>query len=310
MSKKSNRWIVNLMMALGLIAFLGVGTLPFWNMPKETAAGSSTITPASAQDNSLEREQLEAEAKGYELVVQREPENETALRGLLDSKLKLNDLPGAIGALEKLVALKPEQQDYAILLAQAKQQYGDREGAAAVYRQILAAEPGNIKALQGLVNLLLAENSPEAAIGLLSDTLNAAQKSNQIQPGSVNEVSVRVILGEVYASLGRYAEAIATYDRATTADPGDFRPILGKAIVLQQQGKVEEASPLFASATQLAPSQYRDRIQQLAKAPAPSSSEPSSEPSTETTTETTTEPSTETTTETTTEPSTEDAESE
>lgn len=284
-SKKSNRWIVNLIIALGIVALLGWAILPFWNVAKETAGVNSAITPASVQDNSLDREQLEAQAKGYELVVQREPENETALRGLLETKLKLNDLPGSIEALEKLVALKPEQRDYAILLAQAKQQNGDREGAAAVYRQILAAEPGNIKALQGLVNLLLVENSPEAAIGLLSDTLNAAEKSNQIQPGSVNEVSVRVILGEVYASLGRYAEAIATYNEATIADPQDFRPVLGKAIVFQQQGKLEEASPLFASATQLAPSQYRDRIQELAKAPEPPSSEPSAEPSAEPSTE-------------------------
>ena len=276
-SKKSNRWIVNLMMAVGLIAFLGLGTLPFWNMPKETAGGSSAITPASAQDNSLEREKLEAEAKGYELVVQREPGNATALRGLLDTKLKLNDLPGVIEALEKLVELKPEQKDYPILLAQAKQQNGDREGAAAVYRQILAAEPGNVKALQGLVNLLLVENSPEAAIGLLSDTLKAAEQTNQIEPGSVNVVSVRVILGEVYASLGRYAEAIATYDEASKADPQDFRPLLGKAIVLQKQGKIEEASPLFASATELAPSQYRDRIQELAKTPEPQGSEATTE---------------------------------
>lgn len=268
-SKKSNRWIVNLMMAVGLIAFLGLGTLPFWNMPQETAGDSSAITPASAQDNSLEREKLEAEAKGYELVVQREPGNATALRGLLDTKLKLNDLPGVIEALEKLVELKPEQKDYPILLAQAKQQNGDREGAAAVYRQILAAEPGNVKALQGLVNLLLVENSPEAAIGLLSDTLKAAEQTNQIEPGSVNVVSVRVILGEVYASLGRYAEAIATYNEASKADPQDFRPLLGKAIVLQKQGKIEEASPLFASATELAPSEYRDRIQELAKIPEP-----------------------------------------
>lgn len=268
-SKKSNRWIVNLMMAVGLIAFLGLGTLPFWNMPQETAGDSSAITPASAQDNSLEREKLEAEAKGYELVVQREPGNATALRGLLDTKLKLNDLPGVIEALEKLVELKPEQKDYPILLAQAKQQNGDREGAAAVYRQILAAEPGNVKALQGLVNLLLVENSPEAAIGLLSDTLKAAEQTNKIEPGSVNLVSVRVILGEVYASLGRYAEAIATYDEASQADPQDFRPLLGKAIVLQKQGKIEEASPLFASATELAPSEYRDRIQELAKIPEP-----------------------------------------
>lgn len=232
----------------------------------EPAANQAKPAPTQTV-NTLPREELEAQARGYELVLQREPDNETALQGLLEVKLKLQDLPGAINVLEKLVRLKPEQTNYAVLLAQAKEQTGDREAAAQVYRQILTAQPGNTNALDGMVKLLLAENRPEAAIGLLQETLKTAPQANQIAPNSIDVVSVQVILGQVYAQQQRYAEAIAVYDEAMKVDQKDFRPILGKALVLKRQGKTEEASQLFKVAADLSPAQYRDQIKQLAAQP-------------------------------------------
>ncbi len=115
------------------------------------------------------------------------------------------------------------------------------------------------------MNLLLLESRPEAAIGLLEDTLKTAPQANQIQPGSIDVVSVQVILGQVYADQQRYEEAIAVYDEAMKSEPEDFRPIYAKAIVWQNQGKLAEAKPLFETAAQLAPPQYRDQIQQQAQ---------------------------------------------
>jgi tetratricopeptide (TPR) repeat protein len=255
---------------LGLVAFVGIGLAPIITpivngvMGSAQTTGSNTAATPTTTPNSQQGD-LEAQARGYELVVQREPDNETALRGLLETRLKLQDIPGAIAALEKLVALNPERTDYAVLLAQGKQQIGDRDGASTVYRSILETQPGNINALQGYVNLLLIESRPEAAIGLLEDTLKTAPQANQIQPGSIDVVSVQVILGQVYADQQRYEEAIAVYDEAMKAQPEDFRPIYAKAIVWQNQGKLAEAKPLFETAAQLAPPQYRDQIQQQAQ---------------------------------------------
>lgn len=267
MSEKRGRWKLNLVLFIGLLAFLGIGLSPLVSGVVESIQGTNETEAVSTPTTPTNPQQadLEAQARGYELVVQREPDNETALRGLLETRLKLQDLPGTIVALEKLVQLKPERTDYAVLLAQAKQQTGDREGAADVYRTILEKQPGNINALQGYVNLLLQENLPEAAIGLLQDTLKTAPQANQIQPGSIDVVSVQVILGQVYADQQRYEEALAVYDEAIKADPEDFRPIYAKAIVLNNQGKTADAKPLFETAAKLAPPQYRDRIKQEAQ---------------------------------------------
>ena len=50
------------------------------------------------------------------------------------------------------------------------------------------------------------------------------------------------------------------YDQAIKKDPKDFRPVLAKAMLLKEQGKITEAKPLFDSAVALAPAQYKDEI--------------------------------------------------
>ncbi|MFS8117966.1 MAG: tetratricopeptide repeat protein [Microcoleus sp.] len=63
---------------------------------------------------------LAAQERGYETVLRREPQNMTALEGLANVRLEMNNAKGAIEPLEKLVKLNPDRADYQALLAQAK----------------------------------------------------------------------------------------------------------------------------------------------------------------------------------------------
>ena len=114
---------------------------------------------------------------------------------------------------------------------------------------------------------------------MLQETLKTAPQANQIEPNTIDVVSVQTILGQVYAQQERYAEAIAVYDEAMKVDEKDFRPVVGKALVLRRQGNNEQATQLFNVAVELAPAQYRDQIKQLAAQPAIPAPAPSPAPS-------------------------------
>ncbi|MFN4876558.1 MAG: tetratricopeptide repeat protein [Aphanizomenon sp.] len=290
MSELRNRWIVRVVLGFAVVAFVGVSIIPILTaMNKPQSSPQNQANGDHKISLSEQKSKLEDQVRGYELVLQKDPENQTALKGLLQARLQLlsqkspgevkpADIQVVIEPLEKLAKLNPQKSEYGVLLAQAKQQIGDKEGAAETYRTILTTKPGDLKALQGMVSLQLNEKRPEAAIGVLQESLAAAKQANTIQPGSVDVVAVTVLLGSVYASEGKDDKAISTYDEAIKKDAQDFRPILAKAMLFKQQGKVNEAKLLFDSATALAPAQYKDEINKAASNPTPTAPPTESSP--------------------------------
>jgi len=276
--KRNNRWFIIIVSGIAAIALIGVPLAASLSGLSQSSSQVTSSPSASASPSAESQKQLEETARGYQAVLQREPNNQTALRGLVDVRIQQRDVKGAIAPLEKLAELNPTEADYGILLAQAKQQLQDREGAAEAYRKILAAQPGNPKALNGLVALLLEQQRPEAAVGVLQDALKTAEEANKIKPGSVDVTAVQMLLGQVYATQSRFDEAIAVFDKAMERDRQDYRPIVGKALVLQDQGKDAEAKPLFVSAEALAPAQFKDRIKQLAAGKPPVPAAPTASP--------------------------------
>ena len=252
--------------------FLGRSTLSplFGSIFKPQPAGQNAATPVVDSTTAAKQTELETQAKGFEAVLQRQPEDRTALTELVNTRIELarigaGNLQDTIEPLEKLAKLNPNDNQYSILLAQTKQHTGDLEGAATVYRSMLEAKPGNIEAMEGLVTLLMAQKRPEAAIALLQDTLDTAPNLNKIQPKTVDETSVKLLLASVYAEQQRYNEAIAIYDDTIKTNKDDFRPLWGKGAILQLQGKTDEAKSLFNAATELAPAKYKDQIKAKVK---------------------------------------------
>ena len=79
---------------------------------------STTASQSAYPDAPSPTEQLQSQAKGYAKVLEREPENPTALLGLLQISLQTGDLKTAISPLKKLVKIYPERKDLSNLLAE------------------------------------------------------------------------------------------------------------------------------------------------------------------------------------------------
>ncbi len=274
MSQARNRWMLYLVLGFVAVAFIGVSVAPLiagfnnGQSSNEEAVNVrntlKTSSPAAAQISKLKQD-----VQFYQRLSQEEPENTAALKRLIESRLQLlslkqGDIKAVIEDLEKLVKKAPEQAEYAVLLGQAKQQVGDKEGAAKAFRSALQAKPGDSKVLEAYVSLLLQQKRPQQAISLLKDNLSTAAKANKVEPGSIDVTAVQTLLGSVYAKEKRYGEAISAFDVAIKNNKQDFRPVMAKALLLKQQGKIDEAKPLFTKAAELAPVQYKDEINRQA----------------------------------------------
>ena len=258
MKKKRSSWIY-LILGVMLFSLITVSALPLIGSVVEGQQFAKNSNNETITLSGQQLAMLEAEASGYQKVLEREPNNETALNGLLEIRLQQKDLSGAIAPLEKLAKLHPQQTEYAILLAQTKQQLNDYEGAAAVYNDLLAEHPGDIYALSGITNLYLVRDLPERAIALLKKTIQLASQDSPMA-ASIDREAVELLLGDLYTNQERYGEAIALYDEVAKANTDDFRPILAKALVFEKQGDLTAAKPFLEQAYVAAPEAYKDLI--------------------------------------------------
>ncbi len=252
MFQKRSPWIsvILIVMVLSLLGFSG--------LPQ--TIGLFSVNPVSATNVPVESGSLDREAKGYESVLEREPNNDFVLSKLLEVRLQQRDFQEAIDPLERLIKLHPEQAEYQIFLARTKLELKDIAAAETIYRQILQQQPANLEALTGIVSLFLEQKQAPKAIALLEKTLQEAE-SKRIE---VDRTAVELLLAGVYSQQEDFERASAIYDRAVTAEPEDFRPLLSKALLLKQQGKVTESQAIFDRAKAIAPEGIKEQLARIA----------------------------------------------
>ncbi|MCF4969224.1 tetratricopeptide repeat protein [Nostoc sp. CMAA1605] len=108
--RKKRIWTtVSIISFFGSIAFGAVSTI------QRAIQNPPQVTPTQSAEPSLQEQ-----AKGYELVLQREPNNQVALEKLSLIRVQLKDFKGAREILEKLVKQHPDRQDYQVILADIK----------------------------------------------------------------------------------------------------------------------------------------------------------------------------------------------
>lgn len=101
---------------LAIISIIGFGGSILFGAVRtiQRAMQEPQPQPISAESS------FQQQAQGYELVLQREPENRVALEKLSLLRIQLEDFKGAMEPLEKLISLYPERQDYNVILQNIK----------------------------------------------------------------------------------------------------------------------------------------------------------------------------------------------
>ena len=258
--RTARQWIINGVLIVVTLSFLGVSIAPL--------IGGLFAPPAqqanNANQNTSEQDRIKIQIEGFEAVLKSDPKNQTALIGLVNLRNQLGKTKETIEPLQTLADTFPDQPEYRMTLARTYIELKDPKNASAEYRKILTTKPGFIPAIQSIVSIELTDKRPEAAIGILQDTLKTAETANKVQANAVDTGSVRWILGEVYRQENRIDDAIATYDQMIKESAKDFRPYVGKAQLRQIQGKEDEAKKLFDKGLELAPAEFKDEVKRLA----------------------------------------------
>ncbi|PZD71520.1 Beta-barrel assembly-enhancing protease [Acaryochloris thomasi RCC1774] len=270
---KKQRWLIWIFLIIAVVGLAGASFIPvFEELFSNNSSSQPTATPTATVDGQQDGPQKELQdlERSYQIVLEREPENPKVLEALVQTRLQMIALglkkpADVVEPLTKLAKLSPERTEYQVLLGRSQQQAGDREAASQTFRDILAKDPANVEALQGLVAGLLQEKRPTAAIDILETTLNTAKQANQLTPGTMDELAINLILGQVYVDQQNYDQALTLYDDLIKESPKDFRAFYGKAVALDAQGNKADAQTFFQSAAALAPEQYKEPIKAAAQ---------------------------------------------
>ena len=128
MSKKQAKKKKNLLRVVTLIMGLGfVGSTLAIALGSVFSSNNYTTETEPSEDAPSVEEQIAMQVRGYEKVLEREPENLTALQGLAQIHLQTRNTEKAIAVLEQLVEYYPEQPEYAGILQILKQQQATPE---------------------------------------------------------------------------------------------------------------------------------------------------------------------------------------
>lgn len=283
-NQQARKWFKVAVLGASAVVFLGLSIMPIVSglMQNQQTGAQRSPNPANPGGPN-DAKQLQETEKNYLAVLEREANNQPALQGLVETRMQLIQAgqrkpEDVIEPLQKLAKLQPEQAQYQLILAQAQQQAGKVDAAFQGYQQILAKSPASPEALQGITQLLVRQKRSSEAIPILEQGLAAAQEVNKKQPGAVDTMGVNLLLGDVYRTQKDVPAASALFEKLIKEAPMDFRPVAVKGLLLNDQGKKDEALKQFQTALSLASEADKPKVQALIDtlkkppAPAPSAS--------------------------------------
>lgn len=184
-SQKFRRWLVTGVLILGIVPFVGVSILPFFSggetaQPPAQETAAPTPTPTIAQVSPAARqEELKGRVRGYEAILQHEPQNQTALAELYVTRKELvqlgaGDVKDTVEPLEKLAQLNPNDLSLQLELGSVYAQQLRYEDAIAVYDTASKLNPQDFRPFLAKGIVLQLQGKKEEAKSVFATATNIA----------------------------------------------------------------------------------------------------------------------------------------
>ena len=213
----------------GLVVALGVG----WLL-SELMHGQSSASPS----------RVEVDRQVSALLTRREqgPLSAVDERRLLERLLALGRLPESIVLVEDQLTAQPKAWRWRLLLSQLELRNGNSRAAEVHLQQLSRLHPTHPDVLQALALLRLQQGRPQVAINMVETALKTTDPSQRVPLG--------LLLADLQRQSGSGAAALTTYQQLIKDAPGDARPFMAQALLMQEQGKRDQALALLESARQ------------------------------------------------------------
>lgn len=161
------------------------------------------------------------------------------LEVVLDFYLETNDVDSVQLALRYGEKIFPNANELKLRRAHMYSIQGNPQGALAILKEILRAEPGNTDA--------------QYAMGLVYGMLDQPQKAIQYyQLASADGVELGLIYGNIgdeYYKMERYDKAMSYYKKSIAENPDEERSMYNLSCIYEDEGRHAEAEAFFRAQT-------------------------------------------------------------
>ncbi|XP_073017269.1 protein SLOW GREEN 1, chloroplastic-like [Primulina eburnea] len=217
--------------------------------PASTARVSPQITVESTEKDVVVNEERE---NFLEEKLISNPSDIDGLKDLLEIKIRSKKVSEAVGILEKLVQLEPEDVEWPTLKAHIYAGSGETELAKNGFLEVLKKDPLRVEAYHGLVTVASREESGED-LDNINERVEEAMKMCEKENKMSDMRDFKMLLAQIRLLEGRYDTALKVYQELVEEEPKDFRPYLCQGIIFTLLGNSNEAEKNFEEYRRLVP---------------------------------------------------------
>lgn len=245
------------LLLIGIFLVANGGSELGYATKRQSQGASVALSPEQKKD-------VEAELEKMESRLTENPDDLEALESSAVLKTQLGDFKEASLRLEKLVAARSDDQDALRVLGETYAAQGNAAKATENFRKAFAAsKSSSIEILTLLTDSLMQSGKQKDAIEEVAALRASASATASPELG---DVELGMLQAKLYAQWkGHVPNALNIYEELCNEHPEDFRPFLGRGLLLQQEGRPADAQRAFVQAQYLAPPSSKATVDAIIK---------------------------------------------